>query len=77
MSKFLPDNIIHIFGPPFHNNDDEDFVPPPRLLEVLSEIATTPTPTPAPPPVKFGMDDEIVRFNIELYVKTNMIYQIL
>ena len=62
----LPDNLSDVFGPSFVAPDDEQFVPPSKLLDSITRVAASVTPTPKAPPFCFSADDESVTYNTEL-----------
>ena len=62
----LPKHLSDLFGPAFVGTDDEQFSPPPWLLESVSKVVSTLTSTPAAPPFRFSSDDANVTYNTEL-----------
>jgi hypothetical protein len=62
----LPTDISSIFDPPRVTPDDDDFVPPPWLLESISRVASSPGLVPKPPPFLFRTDAAALEHNAAL-----------
>jgi hypothetical protein len=66
-----PTDISSIFDPPCVTPDDDDFVPPPWLLELISRVASSPGLVPKPPPFLFRTDAAALEHNAALLKQYN------
>jgi hypothetical protein len=64
-SKYLPCSIDE-FLPGEIPGPDDNFVPPPWLMEAVLEVAATTVPAPRAPPVRFELTEAAVQHNTEL-----------
>ena len=65
----LPANILSIFDAPRVTPDDDDFAPPPWLLETIDRVASSPGVVPKPPPFLFRTDAAALEHNAALLKK--------
>jgi hypothetical protein len=65
MGKYLPTSLDDVFDQLVEGPDD-DFEPPPWLLQAIQEVAATTVQPPKAPPIQFGTDPASLADNAKL-----------
>jgi hypothetical protein len=68
MGKYPPPSLDDVFNELVEGPDD-DFEPPPWLLQAIREVAGTTVQTPKAPPIQFATDDKSLADNARLLEK--------
>ena len=50
IGKFLPDDILSLFGLPIQSEDDDVYCPPNWLLDSIQQVFNAGVEAPSPPP---------------------------